>query len=77
MKTFTSKRRFGSRAGSSMVEFALGSGVLVAAFTFTFQYGFIFYQYNALFNAVNNLGLGSVCITTPRSLRPRFQYSNS
>ena len=37
-----------------MVEFALGSGILVAAFTYTFQYGYIFYQYNALFNAVDN-----------------------
>jgi Flp pilus assembly protein TadG len=47
-------RRFGSRAGSSMIEFALGSGILLTAFTSTFQYGFIFYQYNAILNAVNN-----------------------
>ena len=37
-----------------MIEFALGSTILVSVFTGTFQYGFIFYQYNALFNAVNN-----------------------
>jgi len=37
-----------------MVEFALGSSVLVAVFTATFQYGYIFYQYNAIVNAVNN-----------------------
>jgi Flp pilus assembly protein TadG len=47
-------RRFGSRAGSSLIEFALGSGILVTLFTSTFQYGYIFYQYNAVFNAVNN-----------------------
>ncbi|HSR09465.1 MAG TPA: TadE/TadG family type IV pilus assembly protein [Bryobacteraceae bacterium] len=47
-------RRFGSRAGNAMVEFALGSAILVSVFTGTFQYGYIFYQYNALFNAVNN-----------------------
>jgi len=48
------KRRWGSRAGNSMLEFALGSGILVTCFTMTFQYGYIFYQYNAMFNAVNN-----------------------
>jgi hypothetical protein len=37
-----------------MIEFALGSGILLTAFTSTFQYGFIFYQYNAILNAVNN-----------------------
>jgi Flp pilus assembly protein TadG len=47
-------RRFGSRAGSSMVEFALGSGILVTIFVSTFQYGYFFYQYNLLVNAVNN-----------------------
>jgi Flp pilus assembly protein TadG len=35
-----------------MVEFALGSGILVTVFTSAFQYGYIFYQYNALENAV-------------------------
>ena len=46
--------RFGSRAGSSMVEFALGSGILVTIFVSTFQFGYFFYQYNLLVNAVNN-----------------------
>lgn len=41
------------RAGSSILEFAIGSGLLVAAGTATFQYGYIFYQYNALKNAVS------------------------
>jgi len=45
---------FGNTAGNVMVEFALGSTILVSAFTATFQYGYIFYQYNSLFNAVNN-----------------------
>ena len=49
-----SKRRWGSRTGSAMVEFALGSGILVTVFTSAFQYGYIFYQYNALENAVAN-----------------------
>jgi len=47
-------RRFGSRAGSSLVEFALGSGILVTVFVSTFQYGYFFYQYNLLVNVVNN-----------------------
>ena len=37
-----------------MVEFALGSTLLVTIFTSAFQYGYIFYQYNALQNAVIN-----------------------
>jgi Flp pilus assembly protein TadG len=45
-------RRFGSRRGNVMIEFALGSGVLLAAFTGTFQFGYTFLQYNNLQNAV-------------------------
>src|SRR5947207_15532685 len=41
-----------NRAGSIMIEFALGSGVLLAAFTGTFQFGYTFLQYNNLQNAV-------------------------
>jgi len=37
-----------------MLEFALGSGILVTVFVSTFQYGYFFYQYNLLVNAVNN-----------------------
>lgn len=37
-----------------MVEFALGSGILVTIFVSTFQFGYFFYQYNLLVNAVNN-----------------------
>ena len=35
-----------------MLEFALGSGILVAAFVGTFYFGFSFLQYNTLENAV-------------------------
>jgi Flp pilus assembly protein TadG len=49
-----SRHRWGSRAGNAMVEFALGSTILVTIFTGAFQYGYIFYQYNALENAVMN-----------------------
>jgi Flp pilus assembly protein TadG len=49
-----SKRRWGSRAGSAMIELALGSTILVTVFTSAFQYGYIFYQYNGLENAVAN-----------------------
>ena len=41
-----------NRDGSVMLEFAIGSGVLIAAFTGTFQFGYSFLQYNNLENAV-------------------------
>ena len=41
-----------NRAGNILIEFALGSGVLLAAFTGTFQFGYTFLQYNNLENAV-------------------------
>lgn len=40
------------RKGNAILEFAIGSGVLVAVFTGTFQFGFTFLQYNNLQNAV-------------------------
>lgn len=40
------------RRGNTMIEFALGAGILVAAFTGTFQFGYTFLQYNNLENAV-------------------------
>src|SRR5260370_9699767 len=46
-KTFASKR-----SGNIMVEFAIGSSVLLAIFTGTFQFGYTFLQYNNLENAV-------------------------
>jgi Flp pilus assembly protein TadG len=36
-----------------MLEFALGASVMIAAFAGTFRFGYTFYQYNALKNAVN------------------------
>jgi Flp pilus assembly protein TadG len=36
-----------------MLEFALGASVMVAVFAGTFRFGYTFYQYNALKNAVN------------------------
>jgi Flp pilus assembly protein TadG len=42
------------RAGNVMLEFALGSSLLVAGFGGTFVFGYTFYQYNSLANAVND-----------------------
>ena len=54
MKTWIqfAKRIARERSGSVMLEFAIGSGVLVAAFVGTFQFGYSFLQYNNLENAV-------------------------
>lgn len=43
-----------SRAGSALLELALGVLVLSLAFTGTFQFGYTFYQYDNLQTAVNN-----------------------
>jgi len=55
MKRYLSKllglRR--DRRGNAMIEFAIGAGLLVAAFTGTFEFGYTFYQYNSLSNATN------------------------
>jgi Flp pilus assembly protein TadG len=48
------RRRFDSRAGSAMIEFALGWFIMTTVFVSTFQYGYIFYRYNTVLNAVNN-----------------------
>jgi Flp pilus assembly protein TadG len=45
-------RRLRRRNGNVLIEFALGSGILLAAFTGTFQFGYTFLQYNNLQNAV-------------------------
>jgi Flp pilus assembly protein TadG len=42
------------RKGSVMLEFAAGSGLLLAAFAGTFQFGYTFYLYNSLATAVND-----------------------
>ena len=45
-------RHLRKRDGNIMVEFAIGSGILVAVFTGTFRFGYTFLQYNNLENAV-------------------------
>jgi Flp pilus assembly protein TadG len=47
-------RRKDKRAGNALVEFALGATVLFYVFSGTFQYGYTFYQYNSLANAVTD-----------------------
>ncbi|HWB83790.1 MAG TPA: TadE family protein [Bryobacteraceae bacterium] len=39
-------------AGTAIIEFALGSGVLLATFAGTFQFGYTFLEYNRLETAV-------------------------
>ena len=41
------------RRGNALVEFAVGSGVLMAGFTGAFQFGYSFLQYNKLEAAVS------------------------
>jgi archaellum component FlaG (FlaF/FlaG flagellin family) len=61
-----------------MLEFALGSGILVTAFTATFQYGYIFYQYNALVNAVNNgAHFGALQVYDSSSSTPSTTYTTA
>jgi Flp pilus assembly protein TadG len=40
------------RSGMVILEFAIGSGVLVAVFAGIFSYGYAFYRYNMLLSAV-------------------------
>jgi len=47
------KARHGER-GNAMLEFAIGATTLVSIFAGTFQFGYTFYQYNLLKNAVEN-----------------------
>src|SRR5712692_11430041 len=47
------KVRHGER-GNAMIEFAIGAGVLTSIFAGTFQFGYTFYQYNLLKNAVGD-----------------------
>src|ERR1700692_1502316 len=41
-----------NRKGVAIVEFAIGLGVLITAFMGTFRFGYTFFQYNQLENAV-------------------------
>ena len=40
--------------GNTILEFALGSGILIAVFTGVFEFGYSFYIYDNLQTAVNN-----------------------
>jgi Flp pilus assembly protein TadG len=46
------RRRFGSRRGNAMIEFALSAMVLTYSFTAVFQFGYSMYLYNELVGAV-------------------------
>jgi Flp pilus assembly protein TadG len=48
----SAKRKFGSRRGNAMIEFALSAMVLTYAFTGVFQFGYSMYLYNELVGAV-------------------------
>ena len=56
MKTLCNsiRRILCNRRGSVMIEFAIGAGVLTSIFAGTFQFGYTFYQYNLLKNAVSD-----------------------
>ena len=41
-------------AGNAMIELAIGATLFTTIFASAFEYGYIFYQYNSLYNAVNN-----------------------
>jgi Flp pilus assembly protein TadG len=52
MKISIKRRR--RQSGNVLIEAALGLLVLISVFSGSFQFGFTFYQYNALATAVNN-----------------------
>jgi Flp pilus assembly protein TadG len=47
-------RKLRCQGGNVMIEFAIGATVLLAGFGGTFQFGYTFYEYNILKNAVND-----------------------
>jgi len=52
--------------------------ILVYVFTGTFQYGYIFYQYNALFNAVNNgAHFGALQVYDTNTTAPSNAYNTA
>jgi Flp pilus assembly protein TadG len=53
MKHDRTIQRGGKRAGNVILEFAIGSAVLMSLFGGTFQFGYAFYRYNTLESAVN------------------------
>lgn len=66
------------RSGNAMLEFALGAGILTTVFTGTFQFGYTFYQYNNLTNAVNNgARYASVLLYDGSTSTPPSSYLNA
>ena len=65
MRTFVDSivRALRCRRGNAMIEFAIGAGVLTSVFAGTFQFGYTFYQYNLLKNAVSD-GARYACLRT-------------
>jgi len=49
-----SQKRRNPESGSMMIEFALSFTLIFAFFTGVFQFGYMFYAYNALVNAARN-----------------------
>jgi Flp pilus assembly protein TadG len=43
-----------NQRGNALIEFAIGTGVLVSVFAGTFQWGYTFFRYNALLQAVTS-----------------------
>jgi Flp pilus assembly protein TadG len=68
----------GSRKGSAMIEFAIGSSILIAVFTGTFQFGYMFYQYNTLVNAIEQAArYGSLLQYSSTSTTPTSAYTTA
>lgn len=69
------KRR--ARRGNILVEFSIGASLFVTAFTATFQYGYIFYRYNTLENAVHSAArFAALAPYDSNSTTPSTAFSN-
>ena len=77
----------GSRSGNTLLEFAIGSLLVVPAFVGTFQFGYTFFRYDTLESAVNSgalyasLAIYESSTTTPTSallaaVRNQVVYGN-
>ena len=80
MKRWIQKARAlrGKESGNAMMEFAIGSGILVAVFTGTFQFGYMFYQYNTLNNAVEQAArYGSLLQYSSTNTTPTDSFSTA
>ncbi len=70
--------RQGRRRGSAVLEFALGSGLLLSVMFGTFQFGFTFLQYNQLQNAVRRgAHYGAVIPYTSANATPSTAYRDA